>query len=47
MWVEKYKIRGEHGVYTVSIDDKGMWGCSCPVWKFKRRQCKHIDALET
>jgi hypothetical protein len=27
------------------VDEKGEYACSCPVWKFRRRECKHIDLV--
>lgn len=29
--------------YIVSEMEDGTWRCSCPVWKFRRQQCHHID----
>jgi len=29
--------------YIVSETLNGEWQCSCPVWKFRRRQCHHIE----
>ena len=26
----------------VALSDKNEWGCSCPAWKFRRLECKHI-----
>jgi len=33
--------------YTVALNDKGEWSCSCPAWMFNepRRNCKHIGRL--
>ena len=31
--------------YVVSRTRTGEMQCSCPVWKFRRRECKHIDAV--
>lgn len=28
--------------YTVSLS-KGNWSCSCPQFRFRKQQCKHID----
>jgi len=28
--------------YIVSETIEGEWQCSCPVWKFRRRECHHI-----
>jgi len=43
-WVKKWIIESENGNgrYTVSLSDQKEWGCSCPAWKFKRLECKHI-----
>lgn len=46
-WTHRYSVErssGE-GTWTVAKAANGTWGCSCPQWKFKRRQCKHIDAV--
>lgn len=31
------------GIWTVSLDKNGGYSCSCPRWKFKRENCKHIQ----
>lgn len=42
-WVKQWQIEGNSGtIHTVSVSDDGTWGCSCPVWKFKRKECHHI-----
>lgn len=43
-WIKKWKVKSESGnsSYVVSLSDKNEWGCSCPVWKFRRQECKHI-----
>jgi len=28
--------------YLVSETEEGEWQCSCPQWKFRRQECKHI-----
>ena len=28
--------------YIVSETLEGEWQCSCPVWKFRRKECHHI-----
>jgi len=46
-WVERYEVPGSNGaVWTVGIDKDGNYGCSCPVWKFKRQVCKHIRFVQ-
>lgn len=42
-WVKRWEVEGSSGnTYVVAIDDDGNYGCSCPVWKFRRLECKHI-----
>lgn len=43
-WVKKWHIESENSnkEYVVSLSDKDTWGCSCPAWKFRRQECKHI-----
>ena len=46
-WIKKWSVTGSSGaVWVVSVDEKGEYACSCPVWKFKRRECKHIDLVK-
>ncbi len=54
-WVKKWTVeswsmtrgRNEYDrVYTVSLSFDGEWGCSCPRWKFKREECKHIREIK-
>ena len=46
-WVRSWEVPGSNGkMWTVSIDMEGDYGCSCPVWKFKRQRCKHIDMVQ-
>ena len=36
--------------YTVKVDERGLFSCSCPSWIFNQRgnrTCKHIDALRS
>jgi hypothetical protein len=42
-WVKRWNIEGSNGhVWIVAQDKDGNYGCSCPVWKFKRQECHHI-----
>ncbi len=42
-WVKRWKVEGSNGnIWTVAIDKDGNYGCSCPIWKFKREECHHI-----
>jgi len=46
-WINTWLIDGSKGkTWAVSIDKDGNYGCSCPVWKFKRIQCHHIEAVK-
>lgn len=47
-WVKKWTVPSntETGKeYIVSQDEDGNYGCSCPVWKFQRKECKHIQYI--
>ena len=47
-WVERWPVIGSTGkTYIVGLDKDGNYGCSCPVWKFQRKQCKHISEVKT
>jgi len=43
-WIRKWDIESESSnkKYVVSLSDEDTWGCSCPAWKFRRQECKHI-----
>ena len=42
-WFKRWKVKGSNGNdWTVAIDKDGNYGCSCPVWKFRREKCHHI-----
>ena len=43
-WVKRWKVLSESSdsVYTVALHKEGHYGCSCPHWKFRRKECKHI-----
>lgn len=47
-WVgQRWYIEGTRGdVYTVAIDENGEYGCSCPAWKFRRQECRHIKEVK-
>lgn len=47
-WIKRWKVKSDNGngEYTVAVDSKGNYGCSCPVWKFKRQECKHIIQIK-
>lgn len=56
-WVRRFDVRSftdGHSVYTVAIAASGMWGCSCPRWRFSkvdraigfRADCKHIESVK-
>ena len=33
-------------IYIVSETTTGEWQCSCPVWIYRRRTCKHIENVQ-
>lgn len=43
--VESHTTPGKH--YTVSLKHDHTWQCSCPQWKFRRKECKHIIEAKT
>ena len=47
-WIKKWKVPSSsgNGTWTVSLSDEGTWGCSCPVWKFRRQECHHIKLVK-
>lgn len=48
-WVRGWDVESDSSdsVYRVSISDQEEWGCSCPVWKFRRQVCKHILKIQS
>jgi hypothetical protein len=48
-WIIRWKVPSESDpdkTYIVARDAEGEYGCSCPVWKFRRQECKHIRAVK-
>jgi len=46
-WVKRWKVNGSNGnVWIVAQDQEGNYGCSCPVWKFRRQECHHIKQVK-
>jgi len=48
-WIRKWRVpshREGGGVYVVAQADDGTYGCSCPAWKFRRIECKHIRSVK-
>jgi hypothetical protein len=47
-WVKRWEVQGSRkdSSWTVAINEKGEYGCSCPVWKYKRIECKHIIRIK-
>jgi hypothetical protein len=41
----RYNVIGDHGTYSVVIDQHGLASCNCPGFRSKRR-CSHSAALE-
>ena len=47
-WIKKWEVSGSNGkIWIVSLADDGHWGCSCPVWKFRRVECHHIQEVQS
>jgi hypothetical protein len=48
-WKQRWYVQSHSnpGIqYVVAIDVDKVWGCSCPVWKFRREECKHIKEIK-
>ena len=47
-WIQSFEVPSTsgRGTYTVSLDKQGHFGCSCPQWKFRRVECKHIARIK-
>jgi len=47
-WIKRFKVKSSSGnsYYIVAIDKEGNYGCSCPVWKFRRQECHHIKQIK-
>ena len=47
-WVKRWEVpkSSGDGYWIVAIDKDGNYGCSCPVWKFKRQECHHIKLVK-
>jgi len=47
-WVKRWELPKStgDGNWVVAIDKDGNYGCSCPVWKFKRQECHHIKLVK-
>lgn len=46
-WVKKWRVEGSNGnKYIVSQGEVGEFGCSCPAWKFRRMECRHIKYIK-
>lgn len=47
-WVKRWEVpkSSGDGNWIVAIDKDGNYGCSCPVWKFRRQECHHIKLIK-
>jgi len=53
-WVKRWSVPRSNGdgTWTVAVDKDGVWGCSCPAWKFQRLPfveriaCRHIIEIQ-
>jgi len=47
-WKKRWRVQKstEDGYWVVSISEEGIWGCSCPVWIYRRQECKHIKLVK-
>jgi len=45
-WVKRWEVQGTNRTWIVALDKNGNWGCSCPVWVYKRQECHHIKLVK-
>ena len=46
IWVKRWEVEGRSGkTWIVAKDKNGNYGCSCPAWIYRRKQCHHIDQV--
>lgn len=48
-YIKKWNILSEtdeNKTYVVSLTDKNTFACSCPIWIFRRQECKHIARVK-
>lgn len=47
-WMRSWIVLGSKSgtSWKVSVADDDSWGCSCPVWKFRRQECHHIRQVK-
>jgi hypothetical protein len=47
-WTNRFEIRSStsNRVYRIAQSKTGRhWGCSCPAWIYRGRDCKHLRTL--
>jgi len=45
-WIKRWEVQGTTQAWIVALDKNGNWGCSCPVWKYRRQECHHIKFIK-
>lgn len=47
-WIRRWEMdsHSSNSVYIVGLKTDGTLGCSCPAWKFRREECKHIREVK-
>lgn len=47
-WIQSFEVPSttRNETYIVSLNAQGGFGCSCPQWKFRRGECKHIQKIK-
>jgi len=48
-WVKQWDVPSHSNpdkLYKVSQAEDDTFGCDCPVWKFRRLECKHIQQVK-
>lgn len=47
-WTNRFQIRSatSGNLYTIAQNKKKrFWGCDCPSWIYRGRNCKHLQAM--
>ena len=47
-WTNRFEIRSQssNAIYRIAQNKTGRyWGCSCPSWIYRGRDCKHLRTL--
>ena len=47
-WIAKWVIKGLKGeTFIVRRNPEGQFSCTCPIWRYRRHECKHIQEIKS